>query len=656
MGAMAGMMALIVVVGAQTSVIKPIKRVVGPRAVKESTLMVFPQIDETIRLSPMKAENPTPRWWRKPDEGSNTLAVGGTFNESRVTRGTQFPGMGFTGSYPPDPNIAVGPAQIVQVVNSQIAFFNKTGTKLFQQSITGASGFFGSVGATSFVFDPKSFYDALSQRFFVVALELESGSSKSKLLIGVSDDSNPAGNWYKYSIEAKQTIGGTDTWLDYPGWAGNKDAIVCTGNQFTFGANQFKGASVTIMNKAPMLTGAAPTVTYFIDNGFTIQPARTWDPTSDRIYAASELNNNSLKMYAMTNLLSSPVITTVSLTVPTYSNPTGPAQSTGGNVLDSLAYRVMNAYFRNGKMVATHSIARQPGSSETMVRWYEISPGNWPTSGTPTLTQSGNVQAPAGQNYFMPAVNINVVGDISLVFTRSSPSITADVVYTGRKASDPPGTMGAPQTLQSSSGNYALYRWGDYFDVAVDPLDNTRFWGVAMIAQGGVWQTTIHDWLISQPGSGGGGTAINPSSITKIQGGASSGDVTSVLLSDDLYFAILSQAETALGQIGAAEAAFTLPAGNVDTLRVKVEALGVTGTTGMVWLYNYSTSQYDNIKAFSIKGSGNAASILELPTDSEYRNSSRQVKLVLRGLVPQRRGAMPTSFTFRIDQLQLILN
>lgn len=648
----------VVVASAQQTTIRPLKKVKGPRAVKESTYRVFPQIDERIRLGPARPENPTPDWWRKPDEGQNTLPVGGLLNEPRGTLGAKFPGIGFTGWIPPDPNHAVGPGHIVQVVNTSLAFFTKTGTKLFQQSMAGGSGFFGSLGAGGFVFDPKAFYDAISQRFFVIALEQDDGSAVSKILIAVSDDSNPSGNWNKYRIEAKIAIGGADTWLDYPGWAGNKDAIVCTGNQFTFGSNQFRGASVILLTKAQLLSGAAPTVSYFVDSGFTIQPGRTWDINTDRIYGASELNNNSLKLYAMTNLLSSPVITTRSLTVPTYSTPSGPAVSTGGNVLDALPFRIMNAYYRAGKFVCTHTIARSPGNPDTMVRWYEISMNDWPTSGNPTLVQSGNVQAPNGQNYFMPAVNTNVLGDISLIFTRSSASITADVMYAGRKATDPPGAMGQPQLLDSSTGNYAQYRWGDYFDVSVDPLDNTRFWGTAMVAQGGTWQSTIHTWLISQPGSGGGGggTAIDPTTIAMIQGSGSSGDVSSVKLSDNVYFNVLSTAQAGLGQIGAAQLSFTIPAGTINTLRAKLEVLGVTGSTGMVWLYNFNTAKFDHIKSFPVKGSGNAVTLINLPVKNQYMSSSREVRMVVRGLVPQRRGSMPPGFTLKLDQTQLVLN
>ena len=41
---------------------------------------------------------------------------------------TKFGGIGASGYIPPDPNIAVGLNYIVQMVNSQLAVFNKSGT------------------------------------------------------------------------------------------------------------------------------------------------------------------------------------------------------------------------------------------------------------------------------------------------------------------------------------------------------------------------------------------------------------------------------------------------------------------------------------------------------------------------------------------------
>ena len=84
---------------------------------------------------------------------SNSLTAGGLNNLIGIARlGTAFPAIGSTGAEPPDPDLAVGPTAIVNVVNSDLAFFTKTGQKTFQQSF---QNFFKSVSPESFDFDPK---------------------------------------------------------------------------------------------------------------------------------------------------------------------------------------------------------------------------------------------------------------------------------------------------------------------------------------------------------------------------------------------------------------------------------------------------------------------------------------------------------------------
>ncbi|HLP00350.1 MAG TPA: hypothetical protein VK171_17265, partial [Fimbriimonas sp.] len=74
----------------------------------------------------------------------NGLVAGGIFNANRlnIPQGAMFPAMGNTGPEPPDPDLAVSATHIVEVVNSDIAFFTKAGAKTFQQS---GQQFFASI-------------------------------------------------------------------------------------------------------------------------------------------------------------------------------------------------------------------------------------------------------------------------------------------------------------------------------------------------------------------------------------------------------------------------------------------------------------------------------------------------------------------------------
>ncbi|MEO7453616.1 MAG: hypothetical protein ABIV13_02500 [Fimbriimonadales bacterium] len=492
-------------------------------AQRVDTARFSPQINDEFVSHAKRPENPI----RFGDEVGppNNLTLGQTLNAIRGTVNAQWPAIGATGWTPPDPDIAVGPNHVVAVVNSSIAFYNKSGTPLFQQT---AQDFYTGLGAGSFRFDPKCFYDRNNQRFVMLFLEQDDSPQVSKLLIAVSDDADPNGIWHKYRIESKLTVGQNTYWLDYPGLGYNKDAYVISGNMFGFSSG-FGGVQFIVLPTAPMLTGSPVTAQYLRDaNGESAQMTEVMDGTLNAIFAISRENSTAMQLYAIRDLATAPVMNMALVTVPSNSMPSINAPTTNGHALDALDGRIINAVWRSGAILATHTVQ---SSSRLRVRWYQIATNNWPVSGSPSLTMSGEVAGATGIHHHMPAVNMNSVGDVSMIFTRSSTSITADMMYAGRFATDPAGTMGTPVLLESSAGNnYGSGRWGDYFDVDVDPVDDVTFWGILMgVALNNGWRTSIFSWTITQPG-----TSLAPTTMTMERGILFSGSVNDLGASDDV--------------------------------------------------------------------------------------------------------------------------
>jgi hypothetical protein len=479
------------------------------------------QINNRYVLFERRPSNPidiSPEWGEP-----NSLPVGQSQNYNRGALAFRWPAISATGWTPPDPDIAVGPDHIVAVVNSSIAFFNKDGTHTFQQT---AEDFLSGLGAGTFLFDPKAFYDRVNSRFVVVFLE-RGTPSISKVIVAVSDDNNPTGVWYKYRIEARITVGGSNYWLDYPGFGYNKDAYVISGNMFGFSSG-FAGVQFLVVPSAPLLSGSPATVHSLRDSdGASVQMAEVMDAGFDRIFGISRDGTSAMTIYALRDLLSTPILNQVNIAVPSNSRPSIEAPSTNGNTLDSLDGRVINAMWRGGSLLTTHTVQ---SNSRLRIRWYEIATNSWPVSGMPSLIQSGEVAGNTGIHYHMSAVGKNAVGDISVIFSRSSTSITADIMVAGRFASDPVGTMGAPVNLESSAGNdYGLGRWGDYFDLDVDPVDDTTFWGIGMgVAADNAWRTSVFSWTISQPG-----TSVAPATMGMERGQLFAGTVADLETSDN---------------------------------------------------------------------------------------------------------------------------
>jgi hypothetical protein len=97
-------------------------------------------------------------------------------------------------------------------------------------------------------------------------------------------------------------------------------------------------------------------------------------------------------------------------------------------------------------------------------------------------------------------------GNIGLAYnvTRTSaPTRYASLQYTGRAASDPLGVMSLGENEVATGGGINTSgRWGDYFQMTVDPVDDCTFWFVGQyVPTGGGWRSRIADFKF--PACGG---------------------------------------------------------------------------------------------------------------------------------------------------------
>lgn len=481
------------------------------RSVKVSTFGFLPQINDrvSVRLRPPRHKFREPL----PTGEPNTLPVGGLLSETRGVTLSKFPAIGFTGWRPPDPHGAAGPNHIVGVVNSSLAFFDKSGTPQFQQDFDTFFDSLFTAGQNKFIFDPKVLYDRGAQRFVVLALDQDTATQRSRVLLAVSDDSNPNGNWNLFPIDVKATVSGAACWGDYPGFGYNKDGYVIGLNMFSFSNDSFRGVQLAVIRKSSVLTAGTAVVTSFLNtsgDSFTIQPAETFDNSISKLYCASSATTSQIKIWTLDNLGGAPTTPTTQLvTVPTHVFPDGySAPSANGRQLDELDGRLINTVYRGGKIVTVHTI-KTTTDSRNRVRWYEF---NQPAAGAATLDQSGDIVEPTSANnhFHCAAITKNASGDIGVIFTRSGDSgsippgtnIAGDIMRTARKSTDPAGTMGAPVLVQSSAGSSygfsGINRWGDYASITVDPVDDTKFWAMHMNGGTGTdWKTEIFSFVVT---------------------------------------------------------------------------------------------------------------------------------------------------------------
>lgn len=581
----------------------------------------------------------------------NTLTVGAmSSTPSPLTPGKLWPAIGATQWSPPDPDLGVGPNHIVVVVNVAIGFFRKDGTPVFQQDL-GANGFFGGMGATNFVFDPKVFFDPVSQRFFVVAMELDGPTTTSKCLVAVSDDADPTGTWYRYRVEAKQTVDTNSFWIDYPGFGHNRDAVLITGNMFGF-AGGYNGIQYIVIPKAPMLTGGTPTVSYFSLSGGSVQVMRTGDPNVDYVYGLNWTGLSTAMIHAIRDVNTTPMLSTTAVAIPTFRRSVQPAQSTNGHTLDSLDSRIMNVHYRNGRLYGAHTVAMSNTDPTNASRWYEFNLNSWPAAvQTPTVRQAGTVGIGNGTHLWMPAIGVNRLGDITLVYSRASSSIVADMMASMRRATDPLGVMASPVLLATSQGSQyggQSNRWGDYFGVQTDPIDDELFWGIAMIANpAGGWQTVVNSFRAT--------TTVNvaAASIVKYEGGSTTGGLPQILASDNAYYTVASVPIARTGQVASHITQFTLTTNNPASLRFKTELSARARVTANAFLWNWAAGKWDYVGATPLSGTDKVWDFQAPVPANKFVNAQRQVRLMLRAVMPTSSSYSVVPFTFKTDLIQL---
>ncbi|MEM9384501.1 MAG: hypothetical protein AAGA68_05525 [Pseudomonadota bacterium] len=405
--------------------------------------------------------------------------------------GIGFTGVVNTGVTPPDPHLAVGPEHLVAIVNGEIAFYTKDGTRTFRDGIEGADGFWGSVGASDFIFDPEAIYDAGAGRFIAMAAEAFAPGGRSYVLVAVSDDDDPNGDWFRYRFDTTATSGDL---FDSPNIGVTDDALVITGDGFGRGAVY----AVYAYDKASLLAGDPPAISREFLFPTITQSAgypRVTTGTGDTLYLVEHKeafdNNTQVRIIAFSDLLGAPTTDFVDVTVPAYGAPEDPPQAGTTSRPETFDARFWSVdQGPDGNLWATHHI----NPTRVVARWYELAINGWPTSGDqPALVQSGDIDLGPDVRTYFGAINAGDDGSVAITYSRSSASEFISMGSAYRSPCSRPGTVVEALQHQDTVGGYTLGRWGDYSAVQFDPVEPTVYWAHHEYALNNSWRT----WLQS---------------------------------------------------------------------------------------------------------------------------------------------------------------
>lgn len=390
---------------------------------------------------------------------------------------TQFPGISDTGWIPPDPILAVGPRQVVAMVNSSWAVYGKDGTRLFEETFEKwfDNVYPGTPGNTR-IFDPKCTYDPWGKRFILLALARDYYTNDSWYLISVSQKADAMGLWWNYKLDARKSANRVrENWADYPqiGFDSSPDgAVYITSNQFGFDG-YFRYAKIRILKKSELYTGAPLSwYDFWNPNVFTWQPAQTLSITNGEwlVNTQNPASGNTVSLWHLTNPTApEPILQrTAGVRVRPYTAPPDARQKGGKKRIDTGDCRLYNAIFQNNYIytATTEKWNFDQGAAESAIRYFKIH----------TVKSEAGIDATYGGPdlfYYFPAIGVDRSGNIHMVFSRSGKEEYACVRYAARKKGDP--ELGASEVLKAGEAYYESLdssgrnRWGDYSGIARDP-------------------------------------------------------------------------------------------------------------------------------------------------------------------------------------------
>ena len=325
-----------------------------------------------------------------------------TFSPNTVQAASPHPLQSFLGhidpllSIPPDAQGTVGLTNVVTATNDFIIVHAKNGGAVLSKVTF--STFFNNAGMS----DPYMQFDPYLNRYWVSGISTD---NPNKVFIAVTQTSDPAGSWFRYSFTPASTDGAL--LLDHPYLGFDNKLLVVTGRKFPGGAS-FTGPILFVFDKASLAAGNPIT---FGTNAQTIEKGTAEGDVPCPV-SAFGLTVPAPVFYIVQNWSGSSSairLSTITGNIPTltWNTSTAVFPSGGspwsGDPLGNLApqldetrklavndARISSAQMVNGKIWCAHHIGLPAtGFDHTAVQW-------WQLSATGDVLQRGRIDDPAG--------------------------------------------------------------------------------------------------------------------------------------------------------------------------------------------------------------------------------------------------------------------
>src|SRR5437764_5611004 len=373
---------------------------------------------------------------------------------------------------PPDQGLAVGNGFVVEAVNDAVRVFSTSGTPL--TGTAALSSFLGLPPAidrskTPVVYgpeptDPKIYYDASTQRFFLTTLVLSRKSDTGaliapvKIYIAVSQTSDPTRNWTILTLDVTNDGGAfaaCPCFGDQPLIGADANGFYVSTNGFALATFSFSGANLYAFSKSALESATAGAITgiHFgnlseagMPFAFSVQPATvppggTFANNTEYLVSSLDFTNsvdNRLVIWALTGTdtlnSASPNVSLVNAVVNTQSYGAPPqAQQKPGpfklgmslkdheELVSANDDRAQQVVFADGKLwtAVPTSAKTQNGPVRAAAAWFILSPAlsGCPFSASVRTHGYMEVDGSNQQNVLFPSVAVNSQGKGVVAFS-----------------------------------------------------------------------------------------------------------------------------------------------------------------------------------------------------------------------------------------------
>ncbi len=395
-----------------------------------------------------------------------------------------------TGSNPPDCNGTVGPNHYMQTINVKYTIYDKLGNLLAGPTNLNTL-FQGVPGATNNDGDPVILYDDQANRYMVAEF---SGvwSNPDYMLIAVSQTDDPTGLWDRWSF----VMNGFPDYMKFGIW----------NDGYYMGTNTYSGDDIYVFERAAMLSGSPnPKMVQFnnpnrpnsgfhcvlpvdADAGFApIGRPGMFMTINDNAWGGS--SQDQLWIYELnvdwTNTNNSTFSRVQQIDVEGFDTNFGSTwanipQPGTGQKLDAIPQILMHrVQYRNygdvERIVCQHTIDVD-GTNHAGIRWYELE-----LNGSSWDVRQHGTFAPDNDNRWMGSIAMNDNKDIAIGYSVSSSSTYPSIRFTGQSGTENALASGVLDITEESifegtASQTSSERWGDYANMAIDPVNDHTFW------------------------------------------------------------------------------------------------------------------------------------------------------------------------------------